>query len=188
MATTSMKISFTLDETDLSYFRDLFKKVKKHGAELDREKVVAEVKALISRVRAAKKIPNFVLDAIGNLEDLIKMLEDKDYALPPKIAADILAAVAYFSNPHDLVPDTLPGFGYLDDAIMIKFLEEQFEHELAGYRKFTRFRDGAEQRPWTGVASERLPRRLAEKRKELRAEIEKKQVAAREKRPGLFGW
>ena len=51
---------------------------------------------------------------------------------------------------------------------MIKFLEEEFEHELGGYRKFCRFRDGAEQRPWTSVASDRLPRRLAEQRKEIR--------------------
>ncbi len=185
---TRMKITFTLDETDLAYFKDLFRKVKKHAAALDRDRVVADVKNLISRVRTTKKVPSFVLDAVDNLEALIQALEDKDWALPPKIGAEILAGVAYFSNPQDLVHDSLPGLGYLDDAIMIKFLEEQFEHELAGYRKFRRFRDGAEQRPWTEVAADRLPRRLAEKRKELRAEIENRQVAAREKRRGLFGW
>jgi uncharacterized membrane protein YkvA (DUF1232 family) len=186
--TDHMKITFTLDATDLAYFRDLFKKVKKHASDLETDKVIAEVKGLIGRVRAAKKVPSFVMEAIGNLESLIQMLEDKDYALPPKIGAEILAGIAYFSNPQDLVPDTLPGLGYLDDAIMIKFLEEQFEHELAGYKKFRKFRDGAEQRPWTGVATDRLPRRLVEKRKELRAAIEKKQSQAREKRGSLFGW
>jgi len=185
---SSMKITFTLDETDLAYFKDLFRKVKKHASVLARDKVIADVKGLIGRVRAAKKVPSFVDEAIGNLEALIQMLEDVDYALPPKIAGEILAGIAYFSNPQDLVHDSLPGLGYLDDAIMIKFLEEQFEHELAGYRKFCRFRDGAEQRPWTGVATDRLPRRLAEKRKEIRAEIESRQTAAREKRRGFFGW
>lgn len=185
---TSMKITFTLDETDLAYFKDLFRAVKKHAATLDRERVIADVKGLIARVRATKKVPSLVLEAVANLEALIQALEDKDYALPPKIAAEILAGVAYFSNPQDLVHDSLPGLGYLDDAIMIKFLEEQFEYELAGYRKFCRFRDGAEQRPWTGVAMDRLPRRLIEKRKEIRAEIERRQTVAREKRRGLFGW
>ncbi len=155
---------------------------------MDPDKVVADVKDLIQRVRSAKKAPHFVVEAIGNLESLIQMLEDKDYALPAKIASEILAGIAYFSNPQDLVHDSLPGLGYLDDAIMIKFLEEQFEHELAGYTKFRKFREGAEQRPWTGVATERLPRRLAEKRKEIRAEIERKQVASRSKRRTLFGW
>lgn len=186
--TSSMKITFTLDETDLAYFKDLFRKVKKHASALESDKVIADVKDLIGRVRASKKMPSFVLEAIGNLEALIQMLEDKAYALPPKIAGEILAGIAYFSNPQDLVPDSIPGLGYLDDAIMIKFLEEQFEHELAGFRKFCRFRDGAEQRPWTDVATDRLPRRLAEKRKEIRAEIESRQTAAREKRRGFFGW
>lgn len=184
----SLKITFSLDEQDLAHFRDLFRKVKKHGTALDREKVVADAKGLIKRVRAAKKVPSFVTEAIENLEALIRMLEDEDYGLPPKVATDIFSAVAYFSNPQDLVHDSLPGLGFLDDAIMIKILEEQFEHELAGYKKFCRFREGAEQRPWTSPAKDRLKLRLVEKRKEIRAEIEGRQTAARESRRGLFGW
>ncbi len=184
----SLKITFTLDEQDLAYFKDLFRKVKKHGTALDRGKVLVDAKGLIARVRAAKKVPSFVTEAISNLEALLRMLEDQEYGLPAKIATDIFTAVAYFSNPHDLVHDSLPGLGYLDDAIMIRFLEEQFEHELAGYKKFCKFRDGAEQRPWTAPAKDRLKSRLAEKRKEIRAEIESRQSAARESRRGLFGW
>ena len=64
--------------------------------------------------------------------------------------------------------------GFLDDAIMIKFVEREFKHELAAYRKFRRFRAGAEQRPWTKIASDRLPKRLAEERRKLRAEVERR--------------
>lgn len=176
MATTSLKISFTLDENDLAYFRDLFKKVKKHGAKLDAEEVTTEVKALIARVRKAKKVPSFVNEAMDNLEALVGMLGDKDYGLPAKVAHEVLAAVAYFSNPHDLVPDAVPGLGYLDDAIMIKFLEEQFEYELAGYKKFCSFREGADVLPWAAGAKERLAKRLVEKRKEIRAEIARREA------------
>ncbi len=186
----SMKISFTLDETDLAYFKDLFKRVKKHGAGLDRARVIADVRGLIGRVRAAKRVPSFVLEAVGNLESLIEMVEDKDYALPSKTANEVLAAVAYFSNPQDLVPDTLPGLGYLDDAIMIKFLEEQFQFELAGFKKFQNFREGANTRPWIEGASERLAKRLSEKRKEIRAEIARREAGggAKFKLRGLVGW
>ena len=35
------------------------------------------------------------------------MLEDKDYAAAAKrVQAEMLAGIAYFSNPEDLVPDT----------------------------------------------------------------------------------
>ena len=76
-----------------------------------------------------------------------------------------------------MIPDDIPVLGFLDDAIMIKFVEEQFKHELSAFRKFRKFHRGAEQRPWTKVASERLPGRLSAMRVKLRAEVERKNQA-----------
>jgi uncharacterized membrane protein YkvA (DUF1232 family) len=102
------------------------------------------------------------------------VIEDKDWEAPKKIRNQVVAALAYFSNPEDLIPDHIPVLGFLDDAIMIKFVEEEFKHELWAYRKFRRFREGAEQRPWTGVARERLPGRLQAQRAKLREQVEVK--------------
>ena len=83
----------------------------------------------------------------------------------------------------------MPGLGFLDDAIMIKIVESDFQSELWGYRKFNKFRAGAEQRPWTSVARERLPKRLKEKRDQIRDEIavRNEKLQAREGK-GLFRW
>ena len=50
-------------------------------------------------------------------------------------------------------------------------------------------RGGAEQRPWTKVARERLPRRLKEKRDQIRDEVSlrREKAQAREGK-GLFRW
>jgi hypothetical protein len=82
----------------------------------------------------------------------------------------------------------VPGLGFLDDAIMIKIIAEDFAYDLDGYQEFRRFRDGAEQRPWTSVARERLPRRLKEKRDAIREKIDaKKEKRAEKRKAGGFG-
>jgi uncharacterized membrane protein YkvA (DUF1232 family) len=177
MAQRAFKVSFTLDEADASYFRGLFRKARKSTADQAAEEIVGSARSLVESVRRSKKTPNFVLEAIETLEDLIQVIEDKDWAAPKKISSQVVAALAYFSNPEDLIPDHIPVLGFLDDAIMIKFVEEEFKHELWAYRKFRRFRDGAEQRPWTGVARERLPGRLQVQRDKLREQVEAKKRA-----------
>jgi uncharacterized membrane protein YkvA (DUF1232 family) len=178
----SFKISFSLEENDIAYFRKIFKDARRQVEDQDTEQVISAVQALIARVREAKKTPSFVQDAIEVLEDLIKMLHDPDYELPRLQRTEVLAALSYFADPEDLIPDQIPGLGFLDDAIMIKIMETEFKHELWGYRKFAKFRQGAEQRPWTAVARQRLPQRLLDERKRVRAEVDRR----KKERP--FSW
>ena len=178
----NFKIAFTLEESDIAYFRKLFNNARKQVDEQDTAQVISAVQGLIARVRETKKTPSFVQDAITVLEDLIKMIQDPDYELPRTQRTEVLAALSYFANPEDLIPDQIPGLGFLDDAIMIKIMENEFKHELWGYRQFAKFRAGAEQRPWTTVARQRLPQRLLDYRKKIRAEVD------RRKKERSFSW
>jgi uncharacterized membrane protein YkvA (DUF1232 family) len=188
----SFKITFSLDEQDSEYFQGLYREAKRNAKAEDAPRIMQEVKGLIQRVRAAKAVPNFVNEAITTLEDLMQMLEDKDYQLPRQVAEHAVAGLAYFANPQDVIPDHIPALGFLDDAIMISFVAEEFKHELWGYRKFRSFRSGAEQRPWTTVAQDRLPRRLDAYRKEMREKISERKQAdkARAAKSGFrrFTW
>jgi uncharacterized membrane protein YkvA (DUF1232 family) len=192
MASKSFKITFSLDAEDSAYFYDLYREAKRNAKAEDAPAIIAEVKGLIGRVRAAKSVPNFVNEAITTLEDLMQMLEDADYQVPRPVAQDAVAALAYFANPQDVIPDHIPALGFLDDAIMISFVADEFRHELWAYRKFRAFRQGAEQRPWTDVARDRLPKRLEAYRRELREKISEKKQAdkARAARTGIrkFTW
>jgi uncharacterized membrane protein YkvA (DUF1232 family) len=186
MSGKSFKVSFTLDEADVSYFRSLYRKARRSAAELDEQQVVKDARSLVERVNMSKKTPNFVKEAIQTLEDLTEIIQDADWAAPKSVREQVVAGLAYFSNPDDLIPDHIPALGFLDDAIMVKFVEDEFKHELDAFRKFRRFRDGAEQRPWSSIARERLPRRLEAERRKLRAEIERKHKS--EERKGRFGF
>jgi len=182
---TSFKVSFTLDESDVSYFRTLFRKARKNAAGVDPETILESASNLVESVRSQKKAPTFVIEAVDSIEDLTQVILDEDYKAPKAVRNQVLGALSYFANPDDLIPDDIPVLGFLDDAIMIKFVEEEFKHELWAYRKFRRFRDGAEQRPWTNVASARLPGRLDVMRKKLRAEVNERR--ARDEAKGKRG-
>ena len=189
----SFKVSFTLEESDAAYFRNLYKAAKKKASRQDPQQIIREALALVKVVQESNKVPKFVADAVSTLEDMTQIIRDDDYQAPAAVKNQVLAALAYFSNPEDLIPDHIPALGFLDDAIMVKFVEEEFKHELWGYRKFRSFTRGAEQRPWTDIARERLPRRIEEQRKKIRAEINKKRAAdAAKKKDGskrrLLGW
>jgi len=184
------KVTFTLDEDDAEYFRALYRKVKKGAAAQDAQQIVQDARAIVQRVRASKKTPPFVQEAISVLADLVDLIQDEAYAAPQRVKTEVLAGLAYFSESEDLIPDHVPGLGFLDDAIMVKFIEEEFKHELWGYRRFRKLRDSSEQRPWSSPASDRLRERLEADRRRVRGEIEEREAkeAAKRKTGRSFGW
>ena len=187
---STFKVTFTLDESDANYFRSLYRKAKRGAKELDKDSIIKEARATVHQVQSSKKTPLFVLEAIAVLADLVDLIQDEKYDAPKKVHEEVLAALAYFSNPEDLIPDHVPGLGFLDDAIMVKFIEEEFRHELWGYRKFRKMRDSAEQRPWAAPGSERLQKRLEDDRKRVRGMIEEREAkeATKKKAGKSFGW
>jgi hypothetical protein len=52
----------------------------------------------------------------------------------------VIEALAYFSESDDLIPDDIPGLGFLDDAIMIELVSMELEHEIQAYRDFVIYR------------------------------------------------
>ncbi len=184
------KVTFELDESDAEYFRSLYRKAKKSASEQDSAAIVQAARDVVTRVRASKKTPRFVIEAIEVLADLTDLIRDEAYAAPQKVRAEVLAALAYFTNPEDLIPDQIPGLGFLDDALMVKFIEEEFKHELWGFRRFRDRRDAAEQRPWASPGTERLQQRLDADRQRIRAEIEERRAkeATKRKAGSYLGW
>jgi uncharacterized membrane protein YkvA (DUF1232 family) len=191
------KVAFELDEQDAAYFRGLYRKAKQNAAQMDPEAIIRDARKLVEQVRESKRVPKFVVEAISTLEDMTQIIEDERYQAPTSVCNQVLAGLAYFANPEDLIPDHIPALGFLDDAIMVKFVEEEFKHELWGYRKFRGFSAPTEQRPWTKVGGERLKERTEAYRKKIRQEInsrkaadaaKKKAAKASGRRGGLLGW
>lgn len=183
-----IKVAFQLKEEDLKYFRELQRAAQRRSKAHDPGETIAAARELIERVRGDSGRPRFIGQAADDLEELIEMIEDEDYALPQRVRARALGTLVYFTDPEDLIPDRIPGLGFLDDALMIRLAKEDLKHELGAYRKFKRFRAGAEARPWTAVAQARRGERLGQYRRRLRTEIESRQRAEAERGRHAIHW
>ena len=62
------------------------------------------------------------------------------WRLDDKARTDLLAALSYFVDPDDLIPDTQPRYGLLDDALVIDIAIRAQHHEWLAWQEFDRFR------------------------------------------------
>ena len=134
-----MKVSFELKERDLRYFRERLKKVRKSKSARAEDRVVLGAVKLVSDVEEADP-PAFVQERIAKLSQFIDMLRDREWRLEGKDRERILDALAYFVDPDDIIPDRVPGLGYLDDAIMVELVVKELAPELEAYEDFCAYR------------------------------------------------
>ena len=143
----SVTITFELDDSDIEHFRALANEAQNaaKSSGLSAEKITAGARDLFL-VADAEKMPEFVSSRLRKLRTLVDMVEDSEWQLPEEDLERVLSAMAYFADPDDLIPDRIPGIGFLDDAIMVELVVENLESEITAYEEFCVYRAAEEQR------------------------------------------
>lgn len=166
----SLRVSFELDDNDLTHFRLIMREARTVAARKAPEDIVAAAEDLLQDI-GNTGTPGFIRERIDKLRLLMRMLSDLDWRLPHQEATRVLNALAYFTEPDDLIPDHIPGLGFLDDAIMVELVVRELEHEIEAYRDFCNFRDqhkASGRDEW-----------LTERREELQARMRSRREASR---------
>ncbi len=179
-----IRVTLKLEHEDVGHLVVLMKRAIESAENASESEICAAAVRTIETARSAKA-PDYVLERIETLELATRLLDDPDWKVPHGSRNQIVTALSYFSNPVDLIPDSVPGLGFLDDTIMIELLTRDLRHEIAGYRDFLRYREGASDR---GQGREK---RIEDRRKRLRARIQERQNRDAERTPSairrLFG-
>ena len=134
-----MKVTFELSDRDLRQLRALVAETTQRHKAINEKKIIAGVLGMIEQMRQ-QKVPDFVRQRVEKLESLIEMLHDGEWAMPAGDRKRIVAALAYFAEPEDLIPDQIPGLGFLDDAIIVELVVRDLRPELDAYADFCKFR------------------------------------------------
>ena len=137
---SSIKVSFELTKHDIKYFRERLKRTRSDRDARDEEELIGIASTLVHEAVAADS-PEFVRSRLTTLEKLVEMVRDTEWRLEGRDRARVLDALAYFADPEDLIPDRIPGIGYIDDAIMIELVARELKHEIKSYDDFCTFRD-----------------------------------------------
>ena len=173
----TIRISLTLSDRDLRYFRDAVRQARDAVSDADEEEIVGAIRDVVRDIRNQGPLPDFIARRMPELELLTDMLDDSDWKLPVRERERLLATFIYFCDPEDLIPDDIPGIGFLDDVIMIELLLRELRHVADAYRDFCAFRERLNAEFDAATRQDRLQRR----RTELRARMRRRYASDRER-------
>ena len=134
-----MKITFELEPADVERFQQALASARAAVRSADEGELIECAKHSLDRLPLGNA-PLYVRDRLCQVQRLIAMLEDEEWALPPALRTEVLSALVYFSDPDDMIPDGLPVIGLLDDAIMLELLLREERDLLTAYDGFCAFR------------------------------------------------
>ncbi len=171
-----LDITFTLSDQDLEHFQGIVDKAKSvmEGGESNAS-IEAAARQMIEDAKSTD-LPEFIADRLTKLEFVINMVGDEEWQLSDEERNRVLGALVYFCDPEDLIPDHIPGLGFLDDAIYVEIVIRELSAEIESYEEFCTFRAAEEARRKDKGEDPHVEREewLADKRAALHARMRKR--------------
>jgi uncharacterized membrane protein YkvA (DUF1232 family) len=97
-------------------------------------KLVAQAREKLSESRDRLE------ESVDELESLIRLIQayaKADYRdVPWTTVVAAAAAVIYFVNPLDLIPDVVPGIGYVDDVTVVLFVLSAIRRDVDAFERW----------------------------------------------------
>lgn len=182
-----IEITFELSDADIAQLRDVMRRARERSGDLSADEIIHNARSMLVNVRASDT-SDFIRQRVNLLETMIGMVVDKGWDLDEEDAQRVLMALSYFSEPEDLIPDSIPALGFLDDAIMVELVSRELQHDIEAYRDFVVFRAAESQRLGEDAMTLERSDWLEKRRKQLHARMRRRRgsMGKRGAGPSLF--
>jgi uncharacterized membrane protein YkvA (DUF1232 family) len=136
----SLAITIELGDADLKHFIDAMKTAQEEAKNLSAQEITDAASKLLEDGDSGK-LPAFIAERLSKIGSMIAMVNDEGFGMEAEDRQRVLACLTYFANPKDLIPDSVPVLGFLDDAIMIELVVRELQHEVEAYDDFIAYRN-----------------------------------------------
>ena len=136
-----MALEFTIEisDEDLPFFLQAMQRAEQRASGKSARQILDAASKTFADSQT-QNMPQFVRSRLAAVENLIAMAGDEGWALSDDDRNRVVAALTYFADPEDLIPDNVPVLGFLDDAIMIELVERVLQPEIEAYADFCSYR------------------------------------------------
>jgi uncharacterized membrane protein YkvA (DUF1232 family) len=141
-----LDITFTLSDRDLERFKTIVVKARSTASNQQGQADIEKAAYKIVDVAMNSDLPDFIAERLLQLKTLLEMLKDTEWNLSEEDRDRIISAMSYFTDPIDLIPDHIPGIGFLDDAMFVEIIIRELRSEMSAYSEFCRFREAEDNR------------------------------------------
>ena len=176
-----LDITFTLSDDDLSRFQEIVDKAKVAVEDDATARHIEESARELISDASKGDLPEFVSERFAKLAVTIDMINDDEWQLSEEERKRVVGALAYLCDPEDLIPDHIPGLGFLDDAIYAEMAINALSNEISLYEEFCHFRSVEEARRKAAGEDVSVGREdwLKDKRDALHAKMHRRRMSGR---------
>lgn len=116
---------FELTEEDKNRYNKIIEKI-----DLDlSDKIIDNLIPKLEKINQSGRLNSIELELIENVSILVGIYQNYP-DLTTMIKKRILFAISYFCDDNDEIPDIVPDIGYLDDAVVAKWVITTLKDEL----------------------------------------------------------
>ena len=116
---------FELTDEDKAKYQSMIDKVDLSKS----SEVINTLNSKLDSLIDSKKLNNIETDLIKNVSVLLNIYQTYP-DLTDSIKRRIIFAISYFCNSDDDIPDVVPQIGYLDDAVVARWVVDSIGNDL----------------------------------------------------------
>jgi hypothetical protein len=130
---------YELEPSRLDRFNDALRTLSPEAPKMTMDQIASAADRALARHHAGET-PPFVQSRMAALQRLEAMAEDEAWNASDELRRQVDVLHAYRDDEGDLIPDSEPVVGLLDDAVLVDVALQLLRGELADYEDFCRFR------------------------------------------------